>query len=125
MDVFIQCPQEIPGNTLTPFILMDFPKHFDIISIGYNNSFLCLKGSLVEIFRLRCIPIPENCFIFANSTDPDEMSPYVAFHIGLQYLFTGIQNERVNAFYQRFVSSYNILCEAMKHQKSFCFVGSE
>ena len=37
--------------------------------------------------------------ILANSVDPDEMPPYVAFHLGLHCLpkcinmFTGIQNE--------------------------------
>ena len=33
----------------------------------------------------------------ANSADPDEMPPYVAFHLGWhclpKYIFTGIQNE--------------------------------
>ena len=37
-------------------------------------------------------------FILANSADPDEMPPYVAFHLGLhcspKYLFTSIQNEK-------------------------------
>ena len=39
-------------------------------------------------------------FIFANCTGPDEMPPYAAFHLCLhclpKYLFTGMQNERVN-----------------------------
>ena len=41
-------------------------------------------------------------FISANSPDPDEVPPYVAFHSEfhpglhslLRYLFTGIQNEK-------------------------------
>ena len=37
-------------------------------------------------------------FIFTNSADPDQMPPYVSFHLGLhflpKYLFTGIQNEK-------------------------------
>ena len=37
-------------------------------------------------------------FIIAISTDPDEMPPYAAFHLGINclpmYLFTGIQNEK-------------------------------
>ena len=37
-------------------------------------------------------------FISASSADPDEMSPYVTFHLGLhclpKYLFSGIQNEK-------------------------------
>ena len=36
-------------------------------------------------------------FISANRADPDEMPPYVAFHLGLlclpKYPYTGIQNE--------------------------------
>ena len=37
-------------------------------------------------------------FILANSADPDEMPPYVAFHQGIhclpKYLFTSIQDEK-------------------------------
>ena len=37
-------------------------------------------------------------FILANSNGPDEMPPYVAFHLGLhclpKHLFTGIKNEK-------------------------------
>ena len=37
--------------------------------------------------------------IFENSADPDEMLPYVEFHLGHhclpKYLFTSIQNEKV------------------------------
>ena len=37
-------------------------------------------------------------FILENSADPDEMPPYVAFHLGLhclpKYPFTDIQNEK-------------------------------
>ena len=37
-------------------------------------------------------------FISANSADPDEMPPYVAFHLGVHclpiFLFTGIQNAK-------------------------------
>ena len=53
-------------------------------------------GSKVEIFNLLCIYAP----ILANSADPDEMLPYVAFHLGLhcltifKYLFASIQNEK-------------------------------
>ena len=39
-------------------------------------------------------------YILTNSADPDEMPHYAAFHLGLHclrmYIFTGIQNERVN-----------------------------
>ena len=37
-------------------------------------------------------------FILANNADPNEMLPYVAFHLGLhclpKYMFTSIQNEK-------------------------------
>ena len=40
-------------------------------------------------------------FILVNSADPDEMPPYVAFHLGLhclpKYLFTSYQNEKGQA----------------------------
>ena len=36
--------------------------------------------------------------IIANSADPDEMPPYLSFHLGLQclpmYLLSGIENEK-------------------------------
>ena len=42
---------------------------------------------------------PNIAFILANSADPDEILPYVSFHLGLhclpKYLFTNIQNEKV------------------------------
>ena len=37
-------------------------------------------------FLLNNVPIPEARFYLANSTDPDEMSPYVPFHLGLHCL---------------------------------------
>ena len=39
-------------------------------------------------------------FDLANSSDPDEMPHYVAFHLGLRclpkYLFTGLRSRRFN-----------------------------
>ena len=43
----------------------------------------------------------EDCFSLANSADPDEMPPYVAFHLGLhclpKYIFLSVARmKRVN-----------------------------
>ena len=59
---------------LTLLILIDFHKHIDTISMG--QSILCFKRSQVEISKLWCIYVPKDCFILANSADPDEMPPY-------------------------------------------------
>ena len=44
-----------------------------------------------------CMSLKIVC-ILTNSADPDEMLPYVAFHLGLhclsKYLFTGISYEK-------------------------------
>ena len=77
---------------------MDCPIHIDTISM--ELSILQFKGLRVKIFVKRCISVPEIVFILANSADPDEMAPYVAFHVGLhclpKFLFTSIciQNEQ-------------------------------
>ena len=46
--------------------------------------------------------VPEGCFILANSADTDEMSHYMAFHLGLhwlsKYLFTGIHYEKTTEY---------------------------
>ena len=43
--------------------------------------------------------VPEDCFFFANSAEPDEMSPYVAIQLNLhclpKYLFTHMQNKKI------------------------------
>ena len=41
---------------------------------------LYFKG--VEISKLRCISIMMICFIFANSADFEQVSPWAAFHLG-------------------------------------------
>ena len=75
---------------------MDYPIHIDKISMGL--SILYYKGFPVKIAIKWCISVSENCFILANSADPDELQPYVAFHLGLHclfiYLFTRIQNQK-------------------------------
>ena len=43
--------------------------------------------------------VPQDCFLLPNSADPNEMSPYAAFHLGrhcfiCQSAVTGIQNEK-------------------------------
>ena len=40
----------------------------------------------MEIYQLQCFSVLENSFHLANSTDPDEMLPDAAFHLGLHYL---------------------------------------
>ena len=39
---------------------MDFPIHIDTISM--ELPIVYFKGSQVESYKLRCIPIPEGCF---------------------------------------------------------------
>ena len=58
-------------------------------------SILYLKGSQIKISIKMCISVHEAYF---NSAYPDEISPYVPFHLGLhclpRYLVTSIQNEK-------------------------------
>ena len=58
----------------------------------------------VCILNGQCISATEDCFILANSANPDEMPSYVTFDLGLhcliKYLFTCIQNE--NGLLQRY-----------------------
>ena len=66
-----------PGNPIC--ILMDFPIHFDTISMGL--PILYLKGFLIIVsLSLKVV------LILANSADPDEMQHYAAFHLGLTCL---------------------------------------
>ena len=52
------------------------------------------KGSQVRITQLWCISVPEDC-LYLNSVDPDEMTYYAAFNLGLhclsKFLFRGFQ----------------------------------
>ena len=75
---------------------MDYPIH--IASTSMELSILYLKGLPVKFSINRCISVPKIVFILANSADPDEMPPYVAFHLGLhclqKNLVISIQNEK-------------------------------
>ena len=45
-----------------------------------------IKGRQVQTFELRCFQSLKIVFILTNSTDPDEMPHYAAFHLGLHCL---------------------------------------
>ena len=49
-------------------------------------SILYFKGLLVENSIKLCISVAEDFSIIANSADPDEMSSYMALHLGLHCL---------------------------------------
>ena len=65
-------------HIFTLFILIDYPIHVYTMSI--ELSILYFKGSQLKISIKRCNSI-KIVFIQANSKDPDEMHPYVAFHL--------------------------------------------
>ena len=69
--------------------------HIDTISI--DVSILYLKMSQVKISKFFMFLSMKIVFVFANSTDQDEMLHYAAFYLGLhclpKYLFTDIQDE--------------------------------
>ena len=77
---------------------MDFPKHNHTIRMG--QSIMVFKEVTDQNFKIMMYYVPKNCFNLSNNADPDKMPPYVAFHLSLHYLptylFTGIDNERVN-----------------------------
>ena len=58
--------------------------YFDTMNL--RQFIIHIKGSQVRISKLRCISIPEGCFISANSVDTGEMSQNVAF----QYPFSSL-----------------------------------
>ena len=64
---------------------MGYPIHIDT---SIELSILYFKGLLVKTFIKWCSSVPED----------EQTVPYVAFHLGLhylwKYLFTGIQNEK-------------------------------
>ena len=78
---------------------MDFPIHIDTINIGLSIMYikgLDLKG---RIFEIMMYFYPSKVVIvLANSSDPDEMQHYAAFHLGLhclpKYPFRGFQNTK-------------------------------
>ena len=72
------------GQVFITLFIMDYHIHIDTISM--ELSILYFKGLLVLISLKRCISVTEDCFILANTADPDEMLPYAAFHQGLHCL---------------------------------------
>ena len=78
------------------FILMDYPIHIDTISMELSISYF--KGFSVKISINGVLLSLKIVFILAYSADPDEMLPYVAFHLGIhclhKYLFIDAQNEK-------------------------------
>ena len=72
----------MPGlNGLGP---MECSKKVDTITIGWSIVYIeglqVIKSKNIIFLSLRID------FVLANSTDTDEMSPYVAFHLGLHCL---------------------------------------
>ena len=71
------------------------------IDTSMDLSILHLKGLHVQISIKLCISFPKD-FLSANSVDPDDMPPDMAFHLGLhclpKYLFISIQNEKVHLY---------------------------
>ena len=72
---------------------MDDLIYIDPLSMEY--PFCILRGHMLQFLKTL-----EIVFILANSTSPNEMGLCVEFHLGLhclpKYLFTSIQNVRVN-----------------------------
>ena len=70
---------------------MYFPMQIKAIKMWLFIMYF--KGSHVNIFRLLCISVPQDCF-YLNSVDPDIMPQYAAFHQGLhclsKYSFRGL-----------------------------------
>ena len=67
---------------------MNFPKQIDTLRMGY--SILCLRDHRSKFLNYDVVM----SFILGNSADPDEMPPYVGFHLRHhclpKYLLTGI-----------------------------------
>ena len=59
----------------------------------------------VCILNGQCISVTKDCFILANSANPDEMLSYVTFDLGLhcliKYLFTVIFSVQINPYLSR------------------------
>ena len=85
---------------LTLFIQIDFPIHIDIKA--WICPFCILRGNRSKFLNYHVFLSLKIVFILANSADPDEMLPYMTFHLGLHFLpmhlFIGIQNERDDYF---------------------------
>ena len=61
---------------LSFFFLIDFPISIDTIKM--DLSILYFKGTPVGIFKNHG---SKDCFMLANSADPDEMLHYLVFHV--------------------------------------------
>ena len=90
-------PSGIRIEILTFFILMDFPRHVNRISM--ESSILYFKRPQGDISKLYCSSVSGEFSVYlSNRPGPDEMPPFVAFHLGLhclpKYLFTDVQNEK-------------------------------
>ena len=72
-------PVPLWEKTITGAILIN-------LSLPILKFFHWSLGLLVNIFKLRCTSGPEDYFSQANSEDPDELSHYVAIHLGLHCL---------------------------------------
>ena len=72
---------------------MDFPVHIDTVSMGLPIMYF--KRSQVEFLIYDVFLSLKVVFILVNSSDPDEMQHYAAFHLGLhclpKYPFRGFQ----------------------------------
>ena len=71
----------ISSVCFTLLILMDLPIHTDTISM--DLSILYFKVSRIKRCFFNIFLALKIVFILANSADPDKMSHYVAFHLGL------------------------------------------
>ena len=60
---------------------MDFAIHIDTIIMGLPIVYF--KGSHVEFLNYDLFPSLKVVLILANSTDPDELQQFAAFHLGL------------------------------------------
>ena len=73
---------------------MEFPIKFYTVKSGWSIVYIILRGHRKEIVFVS----PETDFVLADSADPDEMSHYVAFHLGLQrlpkYPFLGFRSSK-------------------------------
>ena len=80
---------------------MDFPIHIDTIIKGLPIVYF--KGSHVEFLNYDLFPSLKVVLILANSTDPDEMQQFAAFHLGLHCLD---QSTRLGVSSKRTVQQY-------------------
>ena len=77
---------------ITFLILIDYLIHIEL-----EMSILYFMGCHQNFYKIIFLSL-NIAFILAPDADPDEMSPYVVFLLGLhclpKYLFSSIQNEK-------------------------------